>query len=209
MSDVIKLNARSKKVNLKLKDLSQINISAPDSDEDYFQSQIDKSYEKGLKDGKDEAEKNLELEYSKKLSENIEFLNKVTGQLDQKMLTYENEFENLLVEMSFIIAERIIYREIENKSSITEILKDSLKKIQGANSLVIKLNPEDMNTVKGQAKEIFNADLFAKVKFEETSNIEKGGCLLETEFGNINARISSQLTELKKELDKDFRMVKM
>ena len=35
-------------------------------------------------------------------------------------------------------------------------------------------------------------------------SIEKGGCFVETELGNIDARISSQLNEIIKQLELNF-----
>ena len=34
----------------------------------------------------------------------------------------------------------------------------------------------------------------------EDSTVEKGGCVVETDFGSIDARISSQLTELENKI---------
>jgi flagellar biosynthesis/type III secretory pathway protein FliH len=39
------------------------------------------------------------------------------------------------------------------------------------------------------------------IKFEIDDNIEIGGCLIETEIGNLDARISSQLNEISKALE--------
>ena len=208
MSDVIKVNLRSKKLNVKMSDFTEPNALASESEEDYFQAQIDKSFEKGFEDGKNETLNNLQEEFSQKISKNFELVNNIASKLDQKIVAYENEFEQLLLEFSIAIAEKIVRREIENKSPIVEVLKDSIKKIQGANDLSIKLNPEDYRLIE-EAKDAINMELFSKIKFEESENIENGGCLIQTEIGNIDARISTQLSELKKELDKNRKLVKM
>ena len=208
MSDVIKVNLRSKKLNVKMNDFTEPNALASESEEDYFQAQIDKSFEKGFEDGKNETLNNLQEEFSQKISKNFELVNNIASKLDQKIVAYENEFEQLLLEFSIAIAEKIVRREIENKSPIVEVLKDSIKKIQGANDLSIKLNPEDYRLIE-EAKDAINMELFSKIKFEESENIENGGCLIQTEIGNIDARISTQLSELKKELDKNRKLVKM
>lgn len=208
MSDVIKVNLRSKKLNVKMNDFTEPNSLAVESEEDYFQAQIDKSFEKGFEDGKNETLNNLQEEFSQKISKNFELVNNIASKLDQKIVAYENEFEQLLLEFSIAIAEKIVRREIENKSPILEVLKDSIKKIQGANDLSIKLNPEDYRLIE-EAKDAINMELFSKIKFEESENIENGGCLIQTEIGNIDARISTQLSELKKELDKNRKLVKM
>ena len=71
-----------------------------------------------------------------------------------------------------------------------------------------KLNPEDYRLIE-QTKDVINIELFSKIKFEESENIENGGCFIQTEIGDIDARISVQLSELKKELDKNRKLVKI
>lgn len=208
MSDVIKVNLRSKKMNVKMNDFPETNSLTAESEEDYFQAQIDKSFEKGFEDGKNEALNSLQEEFSQKISQNFDLVNNIASKLDQKIIAYENEFGQLLLELSVAIAEKIVRREIENKSPIVEVLKDSIKKIQGANDLCIKLNPEDYRLIE-QTKDVINIELFSKIKFEESENIENGGCFIQTEIGDIDARISVQLSELKKELDKNRKLVKM
>ena len=208
MSDIIKVNLRSKKMNVKMNDFPETNSLTAESEEDYFQAQIDKSFEKGFEDGKNEALNSLQEEFSQKISQNFELVNNIASKLDQKIIAYENEFGQLLLELSLAIAEKIVRREIENKSPIVEVLKDSIKKIQGANDLCIKLNPEDYRLIE-QTKDVINIELFSKIKFEESENIENGGCFIQTEIGDIDARISVQLSELKKELDKNRKLVKI
>ena len=191
-----------------MNDFPETNSLTAESEEDYFQAQIDKSFEKGFEDGKNEALNSLQEEFSQKISQNFELVNNIASKLDQKIIAYENEFGQLLLELSLAIAEKIVRREIENKSPIVEVLKDSIKKIQGANDLCIKLNPEDYRLIE-QTKDVINIELFSKIKFEESENIENGGCFIQTEIGDIDARISVQLSELKKELDKNRKLVKI
>jgi flagellar biosynthesis/type III secretory pathway protein FliH len=44
-------------------------------------------------------------------------------------------------------------------------------------------------------------DSFSKIKFEQDDRIELGGCFIESEIGNADGRISSQLNELKRKLE--------
>ncbi|MEJ2615740.1 MAG: FliH/SctL family protein, partial [Ignavibacteriaceae bacterium] len=50
-------------------------------------------------------------------------------------------------------------------------------------------------------KKIFYDESFSKIKFEQDDRIEQGGCVVETEIGNVDGRISSQFNELKKYFD--------
>ena len=104
--------------------------------------------------------------------------------------------------MSFEIAQKITRREIQKESTIEEVLKESLRKILGANSVIIKIHPEDYKILNEDSnKKIFFDESFSKIKFEQDDRIEKGGCVVETEIGNVDGRMVSQLNELKKYFD--------
>ena len=38
------------------------------------------------------------------------------------------------------------------------------------------------------------------ITFKEDSSVERGGCIIETDFGQIDARISSQLHEIEERI---------
>jgi len=99
------------------------------------------------------------------------------------------------------IAEKIIKREIEQKSIITEILEQNLSKVIGANEITIKLNPAEYKIVEKTSKEYLSSIGISKIRFEQNESITKGGCLIETEIGNLDARIDSQLNEILKILE--------
>jgi len=73
-----------------------------------------------------------------------------------------------------------------------------MKKILGANNVIIKLNEKDLNNLNSESRSLLNDATYSKIKFEADDTIETGGCLIETDIGNVDARIGTQLKELKK-----------
>jgi len=80
-------------------------------------------------------------------------------------------------------------------------LKDAIKKVIGANNVIVKLNPDDFKTLDSTSDEPFSINSFDKIKFEQDDRIEPGGCFIETEIGSVDARISSQCNEIRKQLE--------
>ncbi|MBZ0199159.1 MAG: hypothetical protein K8H86_04775 [Ignavibacteriaceae bacterium] len=39
------------------------------------------------------------------------------------------------------------------------------------------------------------------MKFEPDDTLDMGGCFIETEIGNVDARLSTQINEIKKQLE--------
>ncbi|MEP0859869.1 MAG: hypothetical protein HRF52_00345 [Ignavibacterium sp.] len=200
MSNVIKLNGKSARVNIKISEESFAPIENEKKDNS-LELELHNRYVAGFNDGLKDATNRLQKEYSEKLRAKYNQLDEIMNHLAEQSKNQNEIFSQLVIETSFAIAEKIIQREIEKESNILSVIETCLKKVLTANSILIKLNPEDFEVVSNDLKELNKSVDVSKIKFEKDEMIEKGGCLVETEIGNADARIASQLNELKRKLE--------
>lgn len=202
MSNVIKIEkSRSKKFSVRLKSEYEDFDSA---DENHLEKLIQENFKKGYESGYEKAFSELEQNHNDKLKEKVKSYNNYVKSVDDKVQKYESEFEDLVIETSFKIAEKIVRQKLEKDSNIVEVLSESLKKIIGSNNVIIKLNPKDYSQIQeNNSQSSFLDESLSKVKYEVDERIDKGGCIVETEIGNVDARISSQISELKKYFEKE------
>ena len=201
MSNVLQLNVKPKKLNFTIKNASYEEMLDVSNNENSLEAQLMKKYELGFSDGRDQMRKELEQNYQHKLFEQKKMLQEVVATIDKKIVDYDRQFELMVLNLAFLVSEKIIKREIENKSIIDDNLKFALKKVLGANKVIIKLNQKDLEHLRTNSEGMFNDDIFSKITFEPDERIERGGCLVETEIGNVESRINTQLAELKKQLE--------
>ncbi len=167
--------------------------------------QLKQKYEEGFSDGYENAKNEVEKIYKERFIKKVDEFNKILNTVDEKISGYDQEFENVVIRLSFEIAQKIARREIQKESTIQEVLKDSLRKILGANSVIIKIHPDDYKILnEDKNKNIFFDESFSKIKFEQDDRIELGGCVVETEIGNVDGRVSSQFNELRKYFDSNL-----
>lgn len=200
MSNVIKLNKKGLKLNFRGESAAYFE---PDEDknENIFKQQLEAQYLQGYNDGQKDITEALENNYSEKLAKKYAEFHNILTNYDEKLINYETVFEKIVIDTAFTIAERIVKRELEKESTISEIIRTSIKKIIGANEVVIKLNPIDYEETMKDAQKIMIEHSYSKIKFESDESIEIGGCLIETEIGNVDSRISTQLEVIKQNLD--------
>ncbi len=199
MSNVIKLKSRNNSSGVKVASVGTSNNTVDDSD--YLKNQLDNAYKQGYKEGQEKARRDLEQDYTNKLFRKYEEVYNILQQYDENLLEYERFFEKLVIGAAYEMSKKIVQREIEQNSVIAENVKASLSKIVGASEVKLKLNPIDQKELVENSRELFNTSAFTKIKIEGDERIERGGCLIETEIGNVDARISTQLLELKKQLE--------
>ncbi len=200
MSNVIKIERNNgKRVGLKFKDEVEDFSNNSISKQVQLDALFHQHFEKGYKDGYDAAGQELVKEYDSQLeAEKLNFEN-FMKHVDNMMLNYDKAFENTIIDLAFKISEKIIRREIVRETNISAVLKEAVRKVIGTNNILIKLNPGDYEKInKDNSQNKFLDESLAKINFQTDERIECGGCVIETDIGNVDARINTQLAELKK-----------
>ena len=77
----------------------------------------------------------------------------------------------------------------------------ALKKVKSRGEVTLRVNLEDVKLTSSHIDEfIQHVENVQGITVLEDSSVEKGGCIVETDFGAIDARISSQLRELENKI---------
>ena len=81
-----------------------------------------------------------------------------------------------------------------NKEVVVCVAKAALSRVEAPGKIKIKLNPADLQFIQ-ETKNQISALLehVDKVSFEAEDAISSGGCVIETNMGEIDARIEKQL----------------
>jgi flagellar assembly protein FliH len=166
-----------------------------------LKKQLDESYAKGFKDAQEKTRRDIEQDFTQKLIRKYEEVYNILKEFDDKFVELEKYFERLVIITSFEMAKKVVQHEIESSSIINENVKISINKIIGANDVHLKMHPLDIEELTETSKSLIHSSSFNRIKIEPDDRIERGGCLIETEIGSVDARISTQLNELKKCLE--------
>jgi flagellar assembly protein FliH len=97
-----------------------------------------------------------------------------------------------------LIARKVIKVITENQRNvIISNVVQALRKVKGRGNIIIRVNMADVKLSTDHIKDFINMVEGAKsIQVVEDSTVDQGGCIIETDFGEIDARISSQLAEL-------------
>ena len=77
----------------------------------------------------------------------------------------------------------------------------ALETVKTRGTVTLRVNIEDVKLTTAHTEEfIQRIENIQGITVLEDSSVEKGGCIVETDFGAIDARISSQLTELENKI---------
>lgn len=152
------------------------------------------SYDEGFAAG---VQKGRELQKAA-LQKTAETVNSLISQLNVlKQRTFEHS-ETQMLHLALAIAKKIIHREAAVDSGIVQdVIRQAIKHVADRDGMKIRLNPSDFRQIM-EIKEDFlqGFDGVRNVVFEEDSGIQQGGALVETRFGEVDARLDRQIEEL-------------
>ena len=103
--------------------------------------------------------------------------------------------EKLMTEMILMISRKVIKDEIvERREVVINNIKEALKKVKDRDRIDIRVNFADLDMTTAHKDELIKMmESLKKVNIYEDSRVERGGCIIETDVGSIDARISTQL----------------
>lgn len=130
------------------------------------------------------------------------------SQVTEKLLHLErlkekfyDQAEPEVVKLVMSIAEKVIGRVAsENSELIKNIVHQALEKSIG-DRITVRMNPDDYKVLIAGEHEFKDViDRTKRLLFREDETIAKGGCVVETEVGTIDAQIETQLEAIRKAL---------
>lgn len=159
-------------------------------EEEARQKGFDQGHQAGYSDGKAEAERLVDR------------MHKMLEAVMQRREEILRDTETQIVELVVLMSRKVIKIISENqKNVIMANVLAALKKVRTRGEVILRVNLEDVKlTSEHTAEFIKHVEKVQGITVQEDSSVEKGGCIVETDFGAIDARISSQLTELENKI---------
>lgn len=120
----------------------------------------------------------------------------------------KNSTEDML-RLVLVIAEQIIHCEVKaNPEVVLKTLQEALQSAISSDEYHVKVHPDDLAVVV-ENKPLFLASVngLKNITLEADGNVTRGGCLVESELGQVDASIEEQLEELRQQLLPELMVV--
>ena len=149
--------------------------------ESAWKAGFDEGLARGEKEGRGDAAKQHQLQLSQ--------LQSTVSQLLAYRSTIRTEVEREVVDLAFAAARRILRREATlDRSAAAGIVRACMDEKSNAEITRILVHPDDLEQVR--------LSVGPNIAVGASQDVARGGALLETKSGTLDARIDSQLDEL-------------
>jgi flagellar assembly protein FliH len=151
----------------------------------------DEGYQAGLKKGFEEAFRKFQLDSSK----NLEILTQLAQSAEGAKEEIFKANERFLIDLVFRIARMVLIKELSvDRDYIFRLAKELVNRVGVRDNITLMLNSEDAQSVYSLKEGLEKS--FGELKnlnIEISTQVERGGCRLETEWNAIDANIDTQI----------------
>ena len=154
----------------------------------------EEGYEKGREEGYAEGQAEVERL--------VEQLHSIIDKTIEKRNDIIDESETQVINLVIMIAKKVVKVISENqKNVVVNNVIQALRKLKSRGEVLIKVNLSDVELTSEHIKDFMRmVENIRSVTVVEDSTVDRGGCIIETDFGEIDARISSQLHEIEEKI---------
>lgn len=152
------------------------------------------AYQLGLEEGREKAYQESSEEYALRL-----------GNLEQLLLSIENLKPELvafneshIVRLAYVMAKKIAMGEIsEHKELILSVVKQAIEAAQSDENITVRISADDLQFIEGMREKLGkDFDSLKRTKFESSDTISAGGCVVETNYGDVDATVEQRVDKL-------------
>ena len=171
--------------------------------EERYQTEREAAYRAGFEDGRNQGLKVGRAESK----EAIDRLTEVVDAFLEKQRALVQENEAALIDLAVSVAKRIVGACAEmRREPVLLAVSDCLGYLRDRTRVTVKVNPKDLDLVREHRKEWMEAvEGIGTLTVEADPALSRGGCVLETDAGDVDARVEERLAMLNAALLEELR----
>ena len=157
----------------------------------------DAAYHRGRQDG----ERALSDQLLRQRGELIDLQNGVLKSLNATITTVTTDCEDAMIALALEIAGKLVADMPLTTEMVEAAVREALASVEQHSKLTVLLNPMDYELLQTANAPILLTDLGGeRMTFQPSPQVTRGGCMIQTNFGIVDARRETKLQALKQAL---------
>lgn len=179
---------------------------APGGIEDLEQQAYCRGFDDGARNGFEQGEKAGSEAVRLKLEHGLKSCDLMLKELEGLRRKAAGEVESELVELALAVSRKIVQHEVGIAPEVVAgIVRQALNRVEQAARITIRLNPADVKLLSEISPPLTAGRPDAgRIALEADEGISRGGCLIETESGEVDARLERQFQVVEEAFRAEF-----
>lgn len=176
------------------------------SPEERFERQLQQAERKAYDQGFEEGRKAGQETATQEMAQVVQQFRRAHLELEKFRRDVYQSAEEATVTLAIAVARQILTHTLSvDKGAVLTAVKAALQHIVDQEHIRIRVNNADLETVRNALYEFSTlVKNVENIVFEGDDGIDVGGCQVETNFGDVDARIGSQLARIEETLRQEL-----
>jgi flagellar assembly protein FliH len=194
------MNSWSETISLP-KPLRDVFLSIPNSASAANPDARQDPWQAGYEAGKIDGEKAMSEQLLKQRAETNELFHGVLTSLREAVPQVIRDTEGMMVSLSLEVAQKIVANMPISAAMVEAAVQDALTQVEGSAQVTVRLHPADLELLQtGQSPLLGSGDGAQEFRFLGSAEVTRGGCLVQTRFGTVDARRETKFDLIKRNL---------
>jgi len=151
----------------------------------------DGGFERGMTDGRASAKAEMD-----------EMLETMRGLIEMARIERHKIIEGAepeIIRLATAIAERILHKHVAvDASTVHDMTRNAITRIVSRENVTVRVNPADIESMRENREQLMMFNDIEHLRLIEDQRVDRGGVVIETEAGTIDAKVSTQLREVRR-----------
>lgn len=167
-----------------------------------WREHITEREESAFERGRREGERKLSEQLLQQRNDMVQLQNGVLAGLRNALPQLIQESETALMNLALEAARKFVADMPIDKDMVESIVRESLRQVEDTAEITIQLHPDDLALLrKHNAQILTGLPESGPMRFIASSDVSRGGCLVQTRFGLVDARRETKLEQLQHALN--------
>jgi flagellar assembly protein FliH len=180
-----------------LKDVRRLTAAPPLDWESLLREREQAAFERGRREG----ENALGQQLIQQRAEMAELQRGILDSLRQALPQVIKESETELIRLALEAARKVVAGLPITGELVESVVREALSQVEDTEEIIIQLHAEDLSLLRKHSAPVLNGvpDL-GPLRFTTSAEVTRGGCIVQTRFGLVDARREVKFEQLQQTL---------
>lgn len=171
-------------------------VQAPAVDwESHLREREKAAYERGRGEGERAREEQLQQQRN----ELAEMQNGAVRSLKEMLPQMAREMESVLIQLALESAQKLVAGLPIDAKMMEAVVRDALSQVHDLTDVSIRMNPDDLALLRKHESPLLEGlPESGPLRFVASSEVTRGGCVIQTRFGLMDAQRETKVEQLRK-----------
>lgn len=154
-----------------------------------------------FENGRRSGESALNEQLLRQRNETVELQRGILASLQAALPKVAHEAESALIDLALESAQKIVAGLPIDAVLVEHTVREALSQAQDTAEILVQVHPDDLALLRQHQAPVLNGlPESGPLRFAPTSDVGRGGCVIQTRFGLIDARRETKIEQLRQSL---------